>query len=218
MIRRDPVTLKKALKVYFICGTPNVSRPLTEILKEAIHGGATIFQFREKGVKALTGEKKKEQAAKLQAICLENGIPFIINDDVELAVELNADGVHVGQDDTSAREVRAKIGPDKILGVSAHSLTEAVQAEKDGADYIGVGPVFVTSSKDDAEEVCGPERISEFREEGLNLPIVAIGGITFENTPAVIRAGADGVSVISAIASSASPADAANKLYRKASS
>jgi thiamine-phosphate pyrophosphorylase len=191
-----------------------VSRPLPTILREAISGGITMFQFREKGTNSLTGDKKLALATQLQAICQEHHIPFIINDDVNLAVKLHADGVHVGQDDESAAAVREKIGKDKILGVSANTLADAKQAIKDGATYIGTGPMYETSSKDDADEVCGPERIKEFRQSGLTIPIVAIGGITAENIPPILAAGANGVSVISAIAKAPSPAEVATKFQK----
>lgn len=208
---RQPDFLKKALKVYFISGTNNVSRSLPEVLTEAISGGVTLFQFREKGETALSGEAKKTMAETLMQICHEHHVPFIINDDVELALLLDADGVHVGQKDANAENVRKQIGPDKILGVSAHTLEEAKKAIVDGADYIGVGPMFATTSKADAEDVCGPEMIAHIRKQGIDIPIVAIGGITVQRTRDIIHAGADGVALISAIASAPSPQKAAEQ-------
>ncbi|UJW56981.1 thiamine phosphate synthase [Bacillus sp. A116_S68] len=206
--------VKSRLRLYFICGSTNVNRPLPTILREAISGGITMFQFREKGTNSLTGDKKLALACELQVICQEHHIPFIINDDVALAVKLNADGIHVGQGDESAASVREKIGRDKILGVSANTLADAKQAIKDGATYIGTGPMYETSSKDDADDVCGPERIKEFRQRGLTIPIVAIGGITADNTPPILAAGANGVSIISAIAGASSPAEAAARFNK----
>ncbi|EEL36429.1 Thiamine-phosphate synthase [Bacillus toyonensis] len=168
------------------------------ILKEALDGGVTLFQFREKGEGTLTGEDRVRFAKKLQALCKEYGVPFIVNDDVELAVELDADGVHVGQDDEGITSVREKMG-DKIIGVSTHTIEEAKWAIENGADYLGVGPIFPTSTKKDTKAVQGTKGLAHFREQGITVPIVGIGGITIENTAAVIEAGADGVSVISAI-------------------
>jgi thiamine-phosphate pyrophosphorylase len=206
---------KKALNVYFISGTNNVKKSLPQVLEEAISGGVSLFQFREKGETALSGEAKKTMAKTLMQICQEHKIPFIMNDDVELALLLDADGVHVGQKDANAKNVREQIGPDKILGVSAHTLDEAKKAIEDGANYIGVGPMFATTSKADAEDVCGPEMIAHIRKQGIDIPIVAIGGITVHRTRDIIHAGADGVALISAIASASSPKKAAEQCCKE---
>ncbi|WP_203362110.1 thiamine phosphate synthase [Bacillus sp. REN10] len=203
--------LRQQLKVYFIMGTANSKMPLLETLKEAIKGGITMFQFREKGDRALIGEEKLQLAKELQAICRQHNIPFIVNDDIDLAIQLNADGVHIGQDDEKVAVVRKKF-PNKIIGVSAHTIEEVEAAIKDGADYLGIGPVFPTNTKADAKEVQGTKLIEEIRAKGLAIPIVGIGGITAENAAAVIRAGADGVSVITAISRHSSPAIAAQQL------
>lgn len=190
--------LRERLKVYFIMGSVNCRNRPAEVLREAIAGGITIFQYREKGAGALEGKNKLELAKELRAICLENNVPFIVNDDIDLALTVDADGVHVGQEDESAASVRTKIG-DKILGVSVHTLLEAEEAIKNGADYFGVGPIFPTNSKADAKPVRGVSFLHELRSNGYELPIVGIGGITAENASTVTEAGADGVSVISAI-------------------
>ncbi|AEH47661.1 thiamine phosphate synthase [Parageobacillus thermoglucosidasius] len=203
--------MKQRLKVYFIMGSVNCKKSPFEVLTEAIDGGITLFQFREKGSGALVGEQKYEFAKQLQAICQKRGIPFIVNDDVELALAIDADGVHIGQDDEDARIVREKIG-DKILGVSAHNLAEAQAAAAAGADYIGVGPIYPTKSKADAKQAQGPGMIRLLRDNGIDIPIVGIGGITAENASEVMNAGADGVSVISAIASAPSPLLATKQL------
>lgn len=203
--------MKQRLKVYFIMGSVNCKKPPLEVLTEAIDGGITLFQFREKGSGALVGEQKYEFAKQLQAICQKRGIPFIVNDDIELALAIDADGVHIGQDDEDARIVREKIG-DKILGVSAHNLEEAQAAVAAGADYIGVGPIYPTKSKADAKQAQGPGIIRLLRNNGIAIPIVGIGGITAENAGEVMSAGADGVSVISAIASASSPLLATKQL------
>ncbi|MEW5321640.1 thiamine phosphate synthase [Geobacillus thermoleovorans] len=203
--------IKERLAVYFIMGSQNSERPAADVLKEALDGGVTLFQFREKGSGALKGADKEELARQLQRLCRAYGVPFIVNDDVELALAIDADGVHVGQDDEDARRVREKIG-DKILGVSAHNVEEAMAAVEAGADYLGVGPIYPTSSKEDAKEAQGPDVLRRLREAGIAIPIVAIGGITAGNAKTVIEAGADGVSVISAIASAPSPKAAAAAL------
>lgn len=204
-------SVRDLLKVYFIMGSTNCKADPLYVLKEAIYGGATLFQFREKGEGAYIGEEKMKFAKELQSICKLHGIPFIVNDDVELAIALDADGVHIGQDDESAQLVRQKIG-DKILGVSTHNIEEVERAIVEGADYVGIGPVFPTSTKKDARAVQGTTLIQEVREKGIQIPIVGIGGITPENAASVINSGADGVSVITAISLAESPRISANKL------
>ena len=127
----------------------------------------------------------------------EYGVPFVVNDNVDIAVRMDADGVHVGQSDMEAGNVRALIGPDKILGVSAQTVEQAVLAEKRGADYLGVGAVFPTGSKDDADDVTF-ETLKAICE-AVSIPVVAIGGITRENTPELAGSGICGIAVISAI-------------------
>ena len=125
-------------------------RRLIDVVRESLDGGVTMVQLREK---TLEEGKFLEEAKELQALCRERGVPFLVNDNVEIAREMNADGVHVGQSDMEALDVRAILGPDKILGVSAQTVEQAVLAEKHGADYLGVGAVFPTGSKDDADDV-----------------------------------------------------------------
>ena len=192
--------LKKLLKVYFIMGSMNCRKPPDEVLTEAIAGGITMFQFREKGQGSLTGCDRFDLARKLQNICRAHEIPFIVNDDINLAIALDADGIHVGQDDEPAQSIRNQIGENKIVGVSAHTLREAQQAIADGADYLGIGPIYPTTSKDDARAVQGTPILQELRNAGLLIPMVGIGGITQQNAAHVLSAGADGISVISAIA------------------
>lgn len=205
--------LREALKVYFIMGSPNCFKDPREILTDAIEGGITLFQFREKGEGALEKVEKFRLAKELQKLCREHGIPFIVNDDIDLAIALDADGVHVGQEDEPVEKVRERIG-GKILGVSVHSKEEAVAAIKGGADYFGIGPVFQTSTKLDAKSAQGTKLIRELREEGFTVPIVGIGGITPENAASVVLAGADGVSVITAISHAESPLEAARALCK----
>ncbi|WOV89248.1 thiamine phosphate synthase [Sporosarcina oncorhynchi] len=180
-------------------GSVNADNPLS-VLEDALKGGITCFQLREKGIKALQGNEKKAFAQSCQRLCAQYGVPFIVNDDVELAIEIKADGVHVGQDDACAVEVRKKIGPTKILGVSVHTVEEAKAAKIAGADYIGMGPVYATVSKMDAKPVAGTKMIQEVSGLYPDLPIMGIGGITATNAGPVFQAGASGISVISAIA------------------
>ncbi|MEK5032642.1 thiamine phosphate synthase [Paenibacillus sp. FSL R7-0302] len=200
MTRIHNEDMRRLLKLYFIMGSVNCRQSPEDTLAAAAAGGITLFQFREKGPAALKGAALLRLGQQLRQICRAYNIPFIVNDDLELAAALDADGIHVGQDDLPARLIREQLGEHKIIGVSAHNLTEARQAIADGADYLGVGPVYPTSSKDDAQAVRGTTVIEELRRSGLSIPVVGIGGISLDNAPPVIRAGADGLSIISAIA------------------
>ena len=169
-------------------------RTLYEVVKESLEGGVTFLQLREK---TLDEAHFLEEAKELQKLCKEYKVPFIINDNVDIAVAMNADGVHVGQSDMEAGDVRAKLGPDKIIGVSTQTVEQAILAEKHGADYLGVGAVFPTTSKDDAAEV-SYDTLKAICE-AVSIPVVAIGGITQENVVKLAGSGIDGVAVISAI-------------------
>lgn len=194
-------------------GTPNVGeRDLLVVLEDALKGGITAFQLREKGEGALVGAELKELAEQCKALCNEYNVPFIVNDDVDLALEVGADGVHIGQQDGVVAEVRAKIGPDKILGVSTHSVNDALSASDAKANYIGVGPLFETSTKADAGSVVGPELVRDIITQLPGLPIVGIGGISERKASTVIRAGASGVAVISAITDAENTEEATRKM------
>ena len=169
-------------------------KPLSEQVKEALEGGATMLQIREKTLSEAEFEK---EALELQKICRDFNVPFIVNDNVALAARIGADGVHVGQDDMNVEEARRLIGKDKILGVSAQTVEEAVLAEKQGADYLGVGAVFPTGSKFDAIEV--PHETLKEICRAVKIPVVAIGGITKDNLEELKGSGIAGISVISAI-------------------
>ena len=169
-------------------------RRLIDIVRESLDGGVTMVQLREK---TLEEGKFLEEAKELQALCRERGVPFLVNDNVEIAREMNADGVHVGQSDMEALDVRAILGPDKILGVSAQTVEQAVLAEKHGADYLGVGAVFPTGSKDDADDV-SYDTLKAICQ-AVSIPVVAIGGITQQNVEKLAGSGICGVAVISAI-------------------
>ncbi|WP_339239699.1 thiamine phosphate synthase [Paenibacillus sp. FSL R5-0517] len=199
----DAEAVQRAMQVYLVMGSVNTTQDPVEVLRQAIAGGITLFQFREKGTGALIGEARMTLAMRLREVCSQHEVPFIVNDDVELAVAVEADGVHVGQDDADAALVRARIGAGRMLGVSAHAVDEARRAVQAGADYLGVGPMYPTRSKADAHAVLGPAGVAELRAAGIAVPIVGIGGITPDTTAAVMAAGADGVAVISAIAGAA---------------
>ena len=198
--------IEQQLQLYFIMGSVNTgtSDPL-DVLKAALLGGVTCFQLREKGLGALVGDEKRAFAEACQTLCRHHNVPFIVNDDIELAIEIDADGVHVGQDDETAAIVREMIGKDKILGVSVHNESEMLAAIEVGADYVGMGPVYATSSKADAKPVSGTAFIQEMSDLYPTMPIVGIGGITAANCEPVLKAGASGVSIISAIAAANDP-------------
>lgn len=180
-----------------------------QIAEGAIRGGADAIQLRDKEA---SGGRLFGVALGLRRLTRETKIPFIVNDRLDVALAVDADGVHVGQDDLPASVARRILGPGKILGVSAETVEEALAAQKDGADYLGVGPVFeARGTKADAGAPLGLELIARIRK-GCSLPIVAIGGINAENARSVREAGADAVAVISAIASADDIARAASHL------
>ena len=182
-------------------------KTLFQQVEEALQGGVTMLQLREKD---LDEKSFMEEAAAVKALCARYQVPFLIDDNVPLALRCGADGVHVGQSDMEAGEVRARIGPDKILGVSAQTVSQAVLAQEAGADYLGVGAVFSTSTKLDADTVS----IETLREicTAVKIPVVAIGGINEANLPKLTGSGISGVAVVSAIFSAPSPGDAARRL------
>ena len=167
---------------------------LYEQVEKAIKGGATFIQLREKKL----GEAEfLEEAKEIKKLCDAYKVPFVINDNVEIAVAMDADGVHVGQSDMEAGDVREKLGPDKIIGVSAQTVEQALLAEKRGADYLGVGAVFATGSKDDADDV-SHETLKAICE-AVKIPVIAIGGISKHNVMELSGSGICGIAVISAI-------------------
>ena len=190
---------KELLKLYFICGTTTcLGKDLYTVVEDALKGGITLFQFREKGKGALEGKEKLELAIKLQNICKKYNVPFIVNDDIELALEIDADGVHVGQDDLGVDEIR-KLMPNKIIGLSIGNEEELKQSKVEYVDYVGVGPVYVTQSKDDAGGAIAYEGLELMRKLLPQMPLVAIGGIQTQHIKDVMKTNVDGVSIISAI-------------------
>ncbi|EDO59206.1 MAG: thiamine phosphate synthase [Coprococcus sp.] len=163
-------------------------------VEAALKGGATFIQLREKN---LDDKAFYQEALEIQKLCKEYKVPFVINDNVELAKKIGADGVHVGQSDMEALDVRKVLGDDKIIGVSAQTVEQAELAEKHGADYLGVGAVFPTGSKNDATEVSF-EMLQEICEH-VHIPVIAIGGITRDNVVELSQSGICGIAVISAI-------------------
>ncbi len=163
-------------------------------VESALKGGATMIQLREK---ELNSKEVLNLALKLKPICQKYQVPLILNDYVDLAIQADVDGVHVGQADTEALAARSKLAPDKILGVSCETIEQALEAEANGADYLGVGAVFPTATKNDAETIS----LTTLREiaEAVEIPVVAIGGIELGNISELKNTGISGVSVISAI-------------------
>lgn len=176
---------------------------LLSVCEEILNNGATFLQVREKDLDAASFQ---EEAAQLKRLCLRYKIPFVVNDSVEIAMAIDADGVHVGQSDIKGRDIRSIIGEGKILGISAGTVEEAVAAEKAGADYIGVGAVFGTSTKKDARNLT-VETLKEITS-AVSIPVVAIGGINSKNLMQLSGSGVDGVAVVSAIFASEEPGQA----------
>ena len=167
---------------------------LYQQVESALKGGATCVQLREKH---LDDADFLQEAIEIHALCQQYGVPLFINDNVDVAVKCHAEGIHVGQSDMEAMDVRKVLGPDKILGVSAQTVEQAIIAEKHGADYLGVGAVFATGSKDDADDV-SHETLKAICE-AVSIPVIAIGGITKDNVSELAGSGICGVAVISAI-------------------
>ena len=186
-------------QLYVITGEEfHSGRDVVDVMEEAIQGGADIIQLRDK-----TNSKKVvlEKALKLRALTKKYRIPFIVNDHIDIALAVDADGVHLGQDDLPLETARKIIGPDKIIGISTHRIEEARAAETGGADYIGAGPIFPTNSKSDVVDPVTTEYIKEVISE-ISIPFVAIGGIKLHNVSDVLRAGAKRICVISEVVGS----------------
>lgn len=186
---------KKDLVLYAVTDRSWLNgQTLYQQVEQALKGGATFIQLREKN---LDEDAFLKEAEEIKKLCKTYGVPFVINDNVDIALAMDADGVHVGQSDMEAMDVRAKLGPDKIIGVSAQTVEQAVLAEKHGADYLGVGAVFPTGSKADAQEVSHDTLRAICR--AVRIPVIAIGGIGCGNVAELAGTGICGVAVISAI-------------------
>lgn len=186
---------KKSMLLYAVTDRAWVGRQsLYEQVESALKGGATCVQLREK---ELDDEAFLDEAIRIRALCKQYGVPFFINDNVDIAVKCHADGIHVGQDDMEAGRVREIVGDDMMIGVSVHSVEEALDAVKNGADCLGVGAVFSTSTKSDAD-VLPMETLRDICA-AVDIPVVAIGGIGKDNISSLAHTGVDGVALVSAV-------------------
>ena len=200
--------IRKSMLLYAVTDSARLGeRTLTEVCEDVLRNGATFLQLREK---ALHGEELLPLARELKALCGRYSVPFVVDDDVEAALACGADGVHVGQSDIRGRDIRAIIGPDKILGISANTVEAAVAAQAAGADYIGVGAVFGTATKQNASNIT----VEQLRVicDAVDIPVVAIGGISETNLPQLADSGIDGVAVVSAIFGQTDPGTATARL------
>lgn len=215
-MKGDRKSLRRDLLLYAVTDRSWLrGRSLESVVREAIVGGATFVQFREKKI---PGEQFDEEsilknAIAIKNLCAEFHVPFVVNDDVLLAKKIDADGAHIGQGDMPLEEARKLLGENKIIGVSAQNVEQAILAQQRGADYLGVGAVFQTHSKDDAEFVS----LETLRAicNAVEIPVVAIGGIQCENIPRLEKSGIAGVSVISAIFAADDIRSAASALKEK---
>jgi thiamine-phosphate pyrophosphorylase len=198
------------LRLYVITDATFRGRTHEEVAEAALRGGATVLQFREKHA---TTRQLYETARRLRELCRSLAVPFIVNDRVDIALAVDADGVHVGPDDLPVAVVRQLLGPHRIVGASAGNVEEALRAQEEGATYLGVGAVYATGTKPDAGAPIGPGGLGEI-VRAVRIPVVGIGGITRETVPEVIRAGASGVAVISAVAAAEDMVQAARALRR----
>lgn len=201
--------IRQAMLLYGITDRSwlKLGEKLSDVCREILEHGVTFLQLREK---ELDQEAFLKEAEELKELCARFGVPFVVNDSVETAVQAGADGVHVGQSDIKGRNIRAMIGPDRILGISAGTVEEARAAEKAGADYIGVGAVFGTSTKKDARNL-SVEKLREI-SASVSIPVVAIGGINRSNVGELSGSDVDGIAVISALFGAERPGEAAAEL------
>ena len=187
--------LRQALALYAVTDDAWLGeRALSDCVEQAIAGGATFVQLREKEMPQIAMVLR---ARTIAPVCRKAGVPFVVNDDVEVARIVEADGVHVGQGDAAVSDARAKLGPDAIVGVSVHTVEQALEAQAAGADYLGVGAVFGTPTKEDAV-IMGVDGLA-YGGKAVDIPVVAIGGLHAETIPALAGTGADGAAVVSAI-------------------
>lgn len=186
---------KKAMLLYAVTDRAWVGKQsLYEQVEAALKGGVTCVQLREK---ELDEDRFLQEAMEIAALCKQYGVPFFINDNVEIAIKCHADGIHVGQEDMEAEQVRQRVGNDMMIGVSVHSVEEALEAVKNGADCLGVGAMFSTSTKTDVDVL--PKEILRDICTAVDIPVVAIGGICKTNISQLSGTGVDGVALVSAI-------------------
>ena len=186
--------LSKLSEFYFITDSDLSRKGTLSDVENALKAGCRIIQYREKNK---TTREMIIEAKKIKELCHKRAV-FLVNDRVDVALAVDSDGVHLGGDDMPVKTARDILGKEKIIGLSVHNLKEAIDAEKTRADYIGIGPVFETTTKKDAEKTCGIAMINKIKKE-VKIPIVAIGGINKKNIREVIRAGADSAAVVSAV-------------------
>jgi len=186
-------------------------RDLVPLIEEAVRGGVTMVQLRAKGLET---REFLELATRMASVLNKCSIPLIINDRVDIVLACGADGVHLGQDDGPPDVARTLLGGSKIIGVSVNTLEEAHEAERLGADYIGLGPIYATTTKDTELPVLGPEELRRMRQK-IGIPIIAIGGINAGNAAEVMKAGAAGIAVVSAILGAPDARKAASELKKK---
>ena len=201
--------IQEILPLYFVAGTQdcrhlgdNPADNLLSVLRQALEGGITCFQFRDKGKFSLENspDEQRSLAISCRDLCRQYDVPFIVDDNVDLALEIEADGIHVGQSDTPVKTIRAKTNKPLIIGWSINRLDEAkIGEEISEIDYFGVGPIFSTQSKENPSPTLGMEFIQTLRNGGITKPLVAIGGIKLEHVKILRKYGADGVAVITAI-------------------
>lgn len=187
-----------------------LGRELVEVVSAAVQGGVTVVQIREKGS---SSREFLALAQALKGVLAPRGIPLIVNDRLDLALACDAAGVHLGQEDLPCDLARRLLGPERLLGVSVGTPEEARQAERAGADYLGVSPIFVTPTKRDTPAATGLDGLRAIRAVTA-LPLVAIGGLSAANAGEVMAAGADGIAVVSALMAAADPREAARALRR----
>lgn len=203
---------KEQLNLYLVTDRHWLAnRNLEDDVEKAILGGVTMVQLREKNI---DNDSFIELAKKVKQVCNKYKVPFIINDNLEVALAVDSDGIHIGQDDLPASLVRQKIGPDKILGVSAHNLDEAIAAKKAGATYLGAGAMFSTTTKDNTTNL-SIEQLQTITKN-VDIPVVAIGGINYDNCLSLKNCNLAGIAVVSAIMAATNISEATSNLKKRA--
>lgn len=200
--------VRQYLPLYLVMGLDHDHISAVDLAHAALKGGITALQLREKDAPL---SRILQEGREIRELCRKYHVPFFVNDRVDVALLLHADGVHVGQDDIPGSEVRKLVGSQTVIGISASSMDEAKLAMAEGADYLGVGSIFATATKKDAGNPIGTELIRELKQT-FGVPMVGIGGIGLGNYAGVIEAGADGIAVVSAITAQAEPEAAAQAL------
>lgn len=202
---------RSALKLYAVTDRQWLrGAKLSDHVRLALEGGATMIQIRDKEVLSHAGSAEKNEALEIRRICHEYNAPLIINDNVQFALEIDADGVHLGQDDMDPAEARKLLGPDKIIGVTAKTVEQAKTAESKGADYLGSGAVFGSTTKLDAKPMT--KALLKEITASVNIPVVAIGGINADNAGSLVGTGIAGIAVVGGIFASDDIKQAAKKL------